>query len=77
MIPSTELENGKVELIREILDISDIHDIDLLKEYNKELADSLTQELTPDAGKTIKQIMHLSFKKVCELIGVFSFFSVS
>jgi len=25
MIPSTELENGKVELIREILDISDIH----------------------------------------------------
>ena len=46
MIPSTELENGKVELIREILDISDI-----LKEYNKELADSLTQELTPDAGK--------------------------
>ncbi len=50
MIPSTELENGKVELIREILDISDIHDIDLLKEYNKEL-DSLTQELTPDAGK--------------------------
>ena len=47
MIPSTELENGKVE----ILDISDIHDIDLLKEYNKELADSLTQELTPDAGK--------------------------
>ena len=39
MIPSTELENGKVELIR------------LLKEYNKELADSLTQELTPDAGK--------------------------
>lgn len=51
LIPSTELENGKVELIREILDISDIHDIDLLKEYNKELADSLTQELTPDAGK--------------------------
>ena len=51
MIPSTELENGKVELIREILDISDIHDFDLLKEYNKELADSLTQELTPDAGK--------------------------
>lgn len=54
LIPSTELENGKVELIREILDISDIHDIDLLKEYNKELADSLTQELTPDAGTTIK-----------------------
>ena len=54
MIPSTELENGKVELIREILDISDIHDIDLLKEYSKELTDSLTQELTPDAGTTIK-----------------------
>ena len=54
MIPSTELENGKVELIREILDISDIHDIDLLKEYNKELADSLTQELTPDAFWALK-----------------------
>ena len=37
MIPNTELENGKVELIREILDINDMHDIDLLKEYNKEL----------------------------------------
>ena len=42
MIPSTELENGKVELIREILDINDMHDIDLLKEYNKELTDSLS-----------------------------------
>ena len=42
MIPNTELENGKVELIREILDINDMHDIDLLKEYNKELTDSLS-----------------------------------
>ena len=41
MIPNTELENGKVELIREILDINDIHDIDLLNEFNKELSHTL------------------------------------
>lgn len=41
MIPNTELENGKIELIREILDIKDIHDIDLLTEFNKEISRSL------------------------------------
>ena len=49
MIPNTELENGKVELIREILAINDMHDIDLLKEYNKELTGSLDmQEIAPN-----------------------------
>lgn len=41
MIPNTELEMGKLELIREILDINDIHDIDLLSEFNKELSSKL------------------------------------
>ena len=41
MIPNTELENGKVELIREILDIKDIHDIDLVNEYSREINNSL------------------------------------
>lgn len=41
MVPNTELENGKVELIREILDLKDIHDIDLLSEFNRELTNSL------------------------------------
>lgn len=47
MIPNTELENGKVELIREILDIKDIHDIDLVNEFSREINNSLnTQNLT-------------------------------
>lgn len=41
MIPNTELENGKIELIREILDIQDIHDIDLLSKFNREIYSSL------------------------------------
>lgn len=44
MIPSTELENGKVELIREILDIKDIHDIDLVNEYSREINSSLNTQ---------------------------------
>lgn len=41
MIPNTELENGKVELIREILDIKDIHDIDLISKFSHEITSSL------------------------------------
>lgn len=41
MIPNTELENGKIELIREIFDIKDIHDIDLVSEYSRELTSTL------------------------------------
>ena len=46
MIPNTELENGKVELIREILDIKDIHDIDLVNEYSREINNSLNMQNT-------------------------------
>lgn len=46
MIPNTELENGKVELIREILDIKDIHDIDLVSEYSREINNSLNMQNT-------------------------------
>lgn len=35
MKPKVVLENGKMELIREILDVKDIHDIDLLNEFKK------------------------------------------
>ena len=49
MMPTTELENGQVELIRETLEINDMHDIDLLEEYNKELTGSLDmQEIAPN-----------------------------
>lgn len=41
MIPNTELENGKIELIREILDIKDIHDIDLISKFSREITSSL------------------------------------
>ena len=44
MIPNTELENGKVELIREILDIKDIHDIDLLNQFSQEINNSLNAQ---------------------------------
>ena len=43
MIPNTELENGKVELIREI---KDIHDIDLVNEYSREINNSLNMQNT-------------------------------
>lgn len=46
MIPNSELENGKVELIREILDIKDIHDIDLVNEYSREINNSLNMQNT-------------------------------
>ena len=48
MIPNTELENGKVELIREILDIKDIHDIDLVNKYSREINKSLNMQNTPN-----------------------------
>lgn len=35
MKPKVVLESGKMELIREILDVKDIHDIDLLNEFKK------------------------------------------
>lgn len=35
MKPKVVLENGKMELIREILGVKDIHDIDLLNEFKK------------------------------------------
>lgn len=49
MIPNTELENGKIALIREIFDIKDIHDIDLVSEYSRELTSTLgMQEMYND-----------------------------
>lgn len=49
MIPNTELDNGKIALIREIFDIKDIHDIDLVSEYSKELTSTLSmQEMYKD-----------------------------
>ncbi|WP_297904180.1 hypothetical protein [uncultured Parabacteroides sp.] len=33
MIPKVEIEAGKADLIREILDIDDLQDIDLLDKY--------------------------------------------
>ena len=45
MILDAELENGKVALIREILGIQDIHDVDLLSEFNQELKHSFEPDL--------------------------------
>lgn len=53
MILNADLENGKVALIREILGIQDIQDVELLSEFNQELKHSF--ELQPqneDTGKT-------------------------
>lgn len=44
MILNADLENGKVALIREILGIQDIQDVELLNEFNQELKHSFEFE---------------------------------
>lgn len=53
MIPNVKLENGQEALIREILDIKDMQDIDLLKEYKNELNFSLCSNTNKEVTEEV------------------------
>lgn len=51
MIPNAELDNGKIELFCEILDVKDIHDVELLFKFKREINNSflISQNVNKDA----------------------------